>query len=1740
MGDRVMRLPRTGAVVLAAVMAAGSLVAIAPPAHAGITTPAPGATVAGNVTITESSGERYNTWINIYHADGGHWAQWGNGGGALSVNWVTWGWPNGWWRIQSRGKYCKRSIFGSCVDKADRTISEFWVYLQNSSHVSVYGPSTATWDDPQSVAAHVRDAYYGYPLAGRQVQFSFGDRSAVATTDASGNAYATMPAGGSAPSTTLTATFPGDAYAVGASASMPVTIQPIPSQVVLEGPFSVTYGTETTFSARLEKAPPRTGVLAGRNLSISYGPRAASGTTDAAGRIAATWLLDMPPGAYALAGSHSDDGRIAASSASATVEAGKRAVTIQIEPPGPLYAGEEPTVGAWVRDAATGDGLPGRRVNATLGSETAVATTDRFGRAEITFADASPSAGSQTLSLAFPGSATQAAASAVGVVDVLRRPTMLALEAPSSARTGEPVTLGGTLTDARTGDPLAAQPLEFRLGTHVRTLLTDIAGNAGVSFDIDDLPGAYEASVRYAGTPETLDASEALTLDVLPRPLRLELDGHHEAPPATGPSLTEVRVRATDAITGEPFAGLPVEVTIGDAGTSSTTDASGRAVLQPALWLTPGLYDEVASSPGSPYVEAGSTSSLFGLGWEVFTDPSGAGLVAIDPVAGRVRAIAPTNDPVVDTGELDAPGIRVEGRVLSVRQGGENHAVTGQFDLLDATFSASVEQPGSPVLLARTFNGQPTVTVGDDVEELQEGAFVELQGTVADGPDTPLAWWDLDDGQSAHGALVVHRYDDDTTIDPVIVEPRLVAVDDAGATSSSALSIRVRDIDAPQAATIDLPVDGSWSSDPVVAVSGLAEADGTVSVSDGGASVLTVPVPPGPEGSQQRWSGSISLDHGDHQLTATVVDRDGYAGPPSASVLARIDLLAPSAGIAFPAPGTYDASRLAAGCATASTDLCGISQDDGSGVARVEVRIRRLADGSHLMPAGYADGVHWLPADGVSPWYVALDPERLSDGVHEVAVRATDIAGNVANAELVTITVDRLAPDAPSITAPADGAVHPSTWVTVSGVAGPSDRVLLFDDGVEVAGPLEVDDDGGWATSLTLARGTHRLTAQSLDPAGNLGPHSPPRRFDVDDLVPAPAVIRSPASGAAVAADPVRLRGDAEPGAGVTVLSGSIALGSTVAGPDGAWLLDVVLPEGAHALRTRAVDTAGHESDLGPEHLVIVDRTVPGAPTVATPQDGAQVRSASVPVSGETEQATTVEIRDGDGPVVQLDGGTGSWSSEVLLAEGEHLLSFVAVDAAGNRSTAVTRRVVVDLTAPEPTIIEAPDPGSAIGGDAVLLEGITDPFSTINVYEASTPGGSGRRAHARSVPPVATTVADADGAWRIEVPLAEGAHALSIEVIDPAGNRTLTPPLAFQVDRTAPAAPVVTTPAEGDRPATQQLTIRGTAEPGATVHLRRGAMPIASASVSGNGRWFTQVTLPPGPTTITALATDPAGNASLPSLRSFEVQGAQFPAQPQILAPLQGTTFQTREVEIVGRSIPNATIEIVGDRVIATARSSAYGLFSTVVTLPSGEHVIAARADGGSLGPARRFIVDAHEPSITSPAAGSILQRAFLVRGVADAGRQVEILDAGARVASAVARQDGTFELQITLPPGAHALSPRTGSLTGPELAVRIDGRAPTVTVDTPAGLLMPNPVRLSGSAEDDTMVARVRVVVTSSVTNQVVADLTAGCSGCNRDGVVQWNAETTLPAGAYRVEVRAIDAVGSLSPGGYRQHVVI
>jgi hypothetical protein len=246
-----------------------------------------------------------------------------------------------------------------------------------------------------------------------------------------------------------------------------------------------------------------------------------------------------------------------------------------------------------------------------------------------------------------------------------------------------------------------------------------------------------------------------------------------------------------------------------------------------------------------------------------------------------------------------------------------------------------------------------------------------------------------------------------------------------------------------------------------------------------------------------------------YAITARVADQAGNQSPPSATFTVVEDTTAP--GIPSIASVKDDVAPVTAALSdgastndpilTVSVGLSGIGATAGD-----TIQFYNGSDTGNPIGAGYA-----LTSADIGKGAADVQVGTLTDGAtYSITARITDQAGDQsAVSGSFTVTEDRTAPDAPSITSVTDN-VAPVTGILNGGAStndpaltvrvdltgtgvGANDTVSLFNGGgtsIPLGGPYvltSADVTAGFADvqTGTLANGTYTITARVTDQAGN-------------------------------------------------------------------------------------------------------------------------------------------------------------------------------------------------------------------------------------------------------------------------------------------------------------------------------------------------------------------------------------------------------------------------------------------------------------------------------------------------------------------------------------------------------------------------------------------------------------------------------------------------------------------------------
>ncbi|MCZ2976950.1 Ig-like domain-containing protein, partial [Acinetobacter baumannii] len=729
--------------------------------------------------------------------------------------------------------------------------------------------------------------------------------------------------------------------------------------------------------------------------------------------------------------------------------------------------------------------------------------------------------------------------------------------------------------------------------------------------------------------------------------------------------------------------------------------------------------------------------------------------------------------------------------------------------------------------------------------------------------------------------------DADKTIDAT------VTFKDAAGNSSSVNDTQTYTIDtiAPNTDEVDFSVD-SVTADNVVNAS---EAAGEVTITgvlknipaDAANTVVTVVVngvsyTATVDKAAGTWTvnvpGSGLVADTDKTIDATVTftDAAGNSSTVSDTQLYTLDTTAPDVdGVNFTVDSVTADNVINASEAAGNVTITGVLKNVPSDAAATAVTI-------------VINGVTYTATvdSAAGTWTVNVPGSGLvadTDKTIDATVTFTDAAGNSSTvSDTQTYTLDTTAPTVVL----EDVSTNDNTPALTGTVSDPSATVVVTIDGVDY--PAVNNGDGTWTladnTMPVLTDGSHTVTVTATDAAGNKGtdtgvvtvdtaaPNTGTVNFSIDSVTSDNVINASEASGNVTVTGVLKNVPADAANTVVTVVINGQTYTATVDSTAGTWTVSVPGSElTADADKTidakvTFTDAAGNSSSVNDTQTYTLDTTAPDAPVI-NPVNGTD------PITGTAEPGSTVTVTYPNGDTATVVAGPdGSWSvPNPGLNDGDEVEA-IATDPAGNPSLPGT--AIVDAVGPNTD-------GVNFTVDSVTADNV------INASEASgnvTVTGVLKNVPADAANTVVTvvingqtytaTVDSTAGTWTVSVPgsglTADADKTIDAKVTftDAAGNSSsVNDTQTYTIDTTAPNAPVID-PVNGIDP------ITGTAEPGSTVTVTYPDGSTTTVVAGPGGTW----TVPnPGNLVdgdeVTAIATDPAGNPSLPGTAIVDAVG---------------------------------------------------------------------------------------------------------------------------------------------------------------------------------------------------------------------------------------------------------------------------
>jgi hypothetical protein len=1019
----------------------------------------------------------------------------------------------------------------------------------------------------------------------------------------------------------------------------------------------------------------------------------------------------------------------------------------------------------------------------------------------------------------------------------------------------------------------------------------------------------------------------------------------------------------------------------------------------------------------------------------------------------------------------------------------------------------------------------------------------------------------------------------------------------AGNVSSSSNQFNLTlDTQAPAAPTVTgiSPITGTVnntvaSDQPSLFFQGTAAANTTVQVFlNGGYVGSTV------SNSAGAWSFDNTanpLPGGNYTLTAVAVDLAGNASQASQSYQFAI----------------YNAAQVApviTGMSTAFTKVGNIaytnvtSNPTFSGTTVGNGTVRLFLNGA---PIGTTS------ASGSGSWSLT-DSQTFSDGTYYFSATVTDPLGNVSPPSspfaMVVKTTRPSAPFFASITPVVpvnNGALTNNTHPSFTGTADPNTLVSIYASGQSNAlGTARADASGNWTVTVQSGGGlsggtTYNLSAQETDLAGNVSANSNQLSLTVVTQAPnAPTITAiSPNTSTVqntVATNQPRLvfQGTGIAGYTLTVSLNGQAVGSTTVNSQGAWTYDNtanVLPDGTYSLTATQTDLAGNVSQASHAYSFAVRTALPPAPVInamspVTTQVGAEGytnNKQNAVFSGTTISSGLVQLYQNGTPIGSVTAsGSGAWTfySKLSDSDGTYDITATVTDYVGNVSNPASSPyvMVIKTTTPDtPTILGfTPQTGVLAGATSDVTPtfvGTADPGCKVTLYQNQ---GSQKQL-------LGTATADANGNWIYSVTgtgLSNGSFTITATTTDLEGNVSPTSSaLPITVITQAPKAPVFTgispdTGTAGDLITnSQRLTFNGTAPAGTTVTLFLNSVAIGTAAAGSTGSWSfndAAYVLPTGLYSVTATATDGAGNVSQLSQAATVTIQTTPPAAPAVTSISPDTGFSASDgitnvskLTFNGTTIPSGIVQVYVDGTFAatTTASNDHGTwsFADSQSLAVGTHTVTATVTdyvGNTSTLSAPFTVTIDQTVPNKPVIAGITPDTGVSStdgitsaknpsffGTSTPGTLVTVYNGTQVLCSAMASASGTWS--ATVPGGGLSDGIYSVTATATEVAGNVSQLSQAYTLTILTHIQNTNVTGISpdtGKSSNDgiTKAQNLKISGTGAPNSTIQVfqnGVAIGTTNSNSSG--SWtfdNTATTLPAGNYVFTAVATDVAGNVS----------
>lgn len=284
--------------------------------------------------------------------------------------------------------------------------------------------------------------------------------------------------------------------------------------------------------------------------------------------------------------------------------------------------------------------------------------------------------------------------------------------------------------------------------------------------------------------------------------------------------------------------------------------------------------------------------------------------------------------------------------------------------------------------------------------------------------------------------------------------------------------------------------------------------------------------------------------------------------------------------------------------------------------------------------------------------------------------------------------------------------------------------------------------------------------------------------FNVETLILASPVIKSPFSGTVIYNASPTITGTAQPFKIITVFVDGVIDGTAVVSPDGTWIYQIATVlqslsdtfNGVHVITANAQTDSTNISGLSNVLSIVINTETQSPFLITSPTNNDTLYNNLPLISGIAQAGKIITLKvDGTTLTTVTANSSGIWYYQVVaaMADGAHVIT--ATTAGSPDAPAVNIIVNKNVSSPLITNIVYDD---IIYNNLPLIKGVAVPATTVSIY---LDGGGGTITGGIAAP-MGTAVADANGDWSFQV----------VSYTDPTGNVTDYIPDGLHILSTTP------------------------------------------------------------------------------------------------------------------------------------------------------------------------------------------------------------------------------------------------------------------------------------------------------------------------------------------------------------------